>query len=133
MVAAIESGNVEFILVNFANGDMVGHTGIMEAAVHAAETVDEQVGRILTALRKVGGAMLITADHGNLEKMWDEATGAPHTAHTTNPVPVILVDDRYKTNKLRSGGSLQDCAPTILDMLGLAKPAEMTGVSLIEK
>jgi 2,3-bisphosphoglycerate-independent phosphoglycerate mutase len=133
VVAAIESEKFNFILVNFANGDMVGHTGIMEAAVHAAETVDVQIGRILSSLKAVGGVALITADHGNLEKMWDDESNAPHTAHTNNPVPVIIVGDSYKGRILRKGGSLQDAAPTILDMLGLPKPAEMTGVSLIEK
>lgn len=133
VVAAVESGKFDFILVNFANGDMVGHTGIMEAAVRAAETVDGQVGRVLAAVQKMGGAMLITADHGNLEKMWDEATDAPHTAHTNNPVPVTIVGEAYKGKTLRKGGSLQDAAPTILDMLGMEKPVEMTGVSLIEK
>ncbi len=132
VVAAVESGKFDFILVNFANGDMVGHTGIMEAAVHAAETVDAQIGRVLTAVQKQGGAMLITADHGNLEKMWDEDTNAPHTAHTNNPVPVTVVGDAYKGKTLRKGGSLRDVAPTVLDMLGLAQPKEMTGVSLIE-
>ncbi len=133
VVAAIESDNYDFILVNFANGDMVGHTGIMEAAISAAETVDAQIGRIVTALKTKNGAALITADHGNLEKMWDDETQAPHTAHTNNPVAVIIVGDAYKGKTLRKGGSLQDAAPTILDMLGLEQPAEMTGVSLIVK
>ncbi len=133
VVDAVESSQYDFILVNFANGDMVGHTGIMDAAIKAAETVDTQIGRIFTAVKKAGGAMLITADHGNLEKMWDNDTSAPHTAHTNNVVPVILIDDRYKNVTLRKGGSLQDAAPTILDMMGIEQPAEMTGTSLIKK
>jgi 2,3-bisphosphoglycerate-independent phosphoglycerate mutase len=121
----------DFVLVNFANGDMVGHTGVLEAAVRAAETVDEQVGRIVTVVRDQGGSVIVTADHGNLEKMRDEETGQPHTAHTTNPVPFILVDEGLKDGRLRSGGSLRDVAPTVLDLLHIKQPLEMTGKTLI--
>ena len=103
-----------------------------KAAIKAAATVDTQVGRIVDAARNKGGALLITADHGNLEKMWDDATAAPHTAHTNNPVPVILVDDARKEVTLKSGGSLRDVAPTLLEILGIPVPAEMDGSSLIE-
>lgn len=133
VLEGIGSGKYDFILVNFANGDMVGHTGVMEAAVKAAETVDMQISRLLEAVKAKGGALLITADHGNLEKMWDEATNAPHTAHTNNPVPVIVVDDSRGAFTLRKEGSLQDVAPTLLELLGMEQPAEMTGQSLIQK
>jgi 2,3-bisphosphoglycerate-independent phosphoglycerate mutase len=133
VLEGIASDNYDFILVNFANGDMVGHTGIMAAAVKAAETVDAQIGRLVDAVRAKRGAMLITADHGNLEKMWDDATNAPHTAHTTNPVPVIVVDDTRPEMTLNNGGSLRDVAPTILDLLGISQPADMTGTSLLKK
>jgi 2,3-bisphosphoglycerate-independent phosphoglycerate mutase len=133
VLEAIASDKYDFILVNFANGDMVGHTGIMAAAVKAAEAVDAQIGKIVAAVRAKGGAMLITADHGNLEKMWDEETKAPHTAHTNNPVPVIVVDDAKPGISLNARGSLRDVAPTILDLLDLDQPADMTGTSLIKK
>ncbi|MBN2674746.1 MAG: 2,3-bisphosphoglycerate-independent phosphoglycerate mutase, partial [Deltaproteobacteria bacterium] len=133
VVARIENGDDDFILVNFANPDMVGHTGFMEAAVQAAGVVDKQVGRLCEAILKKDGAMLITADHGNSEQMKDPVTGEPHTAHTTNPVPLVLVDNQHKNVTLRTGGSLQDVAPTVLALIGLDKPAEMTGVSMIEK
>ncbi len=132
VVEAIAADTFDFILVNFANGDMVGHTGILEAAVAAAGTVDTQVGRIVKAVKAKGGAVLITADHGNLEKMWDEATNAPHTAHTNNPVPVIIVDDAHRGAVLRAGGSLRDVAPTLLDLLDIPLPKEMTGQSLLQ-
>jgi 2,3-bisphosphoglycerate-independent phosphoglycerate mutase len=122
----------DFILVNFANPDMVGHTGVLSAAVTAVEVVDEQVGRLVPAVLARGGAVLITADHGNCEQMLDEATGEPHTAHTLNPVPLILVDEGRAGASLRAGGSLRDVAPTILDLMGIPVPAEMTGRSLIE-
>jgi 2,3-bisphosphoglycerate-independent phosphoglycerate mutase len=132
VVERIASGELDFILVNYANGDMVGHTGILEAAIEAVETVDAQIGRLEQAVAERGGALLITADHGNSEQMRDEETGEPHTAHTLNPVPLILVDPRHKGAKLRSGGSLKDVAPTVLALLGQPQPAEMTGSSLIE-
>ncbi|HRJ49116.1 MAG TPA: 2,3-bisphosphoglycerate-independent phosphoglycerate mutase [Phycisphaerales bacterium] len=119
------------IIVNFANGDMVGHTGSLEAAVKACEVVDECVGSITDAAIQKGGSVIVTADHGNAEQMFDPATGKPHTAHTTYDVPLILVGKAWKGRALRSGGRLADIAPTILDLLGEAKPAEMTGESLL--
>ena len=130
LVEAIESGRYDAIIVNFANGDMVGHTGIFEAAVQAVETLDECLGRVTRAVHKMGGALLITADHGNCEKMLDEETGQPYTAHTTNPVPFIYVGERPAT--LESGGALCDVAPTLLKIMGLPQPMEMTGHPLIE-
>ena len=129
-VAAIESGTYDLIVTNFANPDMVGHTGVLEAAVAACEAVDHGLGRVIEALEKAGGAMLIIADHGNCETMWDEATDGPHTAHTTNLVPVILYGGPDGA-ELRSG-KLGDVAPTLLQLMGLEAPAEMTGESLIK-
>jgi len=108
---------------------MVGHTGNLAAAVQAAEAVDQAIGAIEAAVRRAGGALLITADHGNLEQMRDPDTGQPHTAHTVGPVPFVYVGARNAP--LRSGGALRDVAPTMLDLLGLAQPAEMTGRSLL--
>ena len=129
VVEAIESDKYDTIILNWANCDMVGHTGIFDAAVKAVEAVDTCVGRTVDAILKKGGAVLITADHGNAEKM-SELDGSPFTAHTTNLVPLILAgcDD---CKELRSGGRLADLAPTMLDILGIEKPAEMTGSSLI--
>jgi 2,3-bisphosphoglycerate-independent phosphoglycerate mutase len=107
---------------------MVGHTGNLDAATKAIETLDDCIGRVVTALREAGGELLITADHGNAEKMQDETTGQPHTAHTLNLVPCVYVG---RPAKMAPGGSLQDVAPTLLTMLGLAQPAEMTGHSLL--
>src|SRR4051812_18184037 len=131
VVRRIESGVYDLIAVNFANGDMVGHTGVLDAAVLAVQHVDVCVGRILDALAKVGGSAVVTADHGNCEQMIDPATGGPHTAHTTYDVEIIVVDDRYKGAQLHSDGRLADVAPTLLQLMGLPKPAEMTGRSLI--
>ena len=128
----IGSGEYDLMILNFANPDMVGHTGVMEAAVKAVHTVDGCVGRLVEAILATGGGCIVTADHGNCEKMWDETIGAPHTAHTTNPVPCILVSEAFRGAGLREGGRLCDLAPTLLEMMGLPKPAEMTGVSLIE-
>ncbi len=128
---AIESNLFDFILVNFANGDMVGHTGVLSAAIAAVETVDVEVGRIVEAVKKRGGALVVTADHGNAEQMIDPATGGPHTQHTTYDVDLIVVDDQHRGKKLRTGGRLADVAPTILDLMGLPVPSEMTGVSLL--
>jgi 2,3-bisphosphoglycerate-independent phosphoglycerate mutase len=119
------------IVVNFANGDMVGHTGVLAAAVKAVETVDVCVGRIVEALRRNNGMAIITADHGNCEQMIDPATGGPHTAHTTYDVELIVMDDRFRGKKLHADGRLADVAPTALHMMGLEKPPEMTGKSLI--
>ncbi|MGA3067440.1 MAG: 2,3-bisphosphoglycerate-independent phosphoglycerate mutase [Tepidisphaeraceae bacterium] len=131
VVKRIESGAYDLIVVNFANGDMVGHTGVLAAAIKAVEVVDECVGRIMTALNKQGGVAIVLADHGNCEQMIDPGTGAPHTAHTTYDVELIVVDDRYAGKKLREGGRLADVAPTALMMMGLPQPREMTGRSLI--
>jgi 2,3-bisphosphoglycerate-independent phosphoglycerate mutase len=128
-VERIESGAYDVIILNFANCDMVGHTGVYDAAVKAVETVDECVGKVVDATLKMGGIAMVTADHGNAEQM-EEPDGSPMTAHTTNPVPFILVG---AGSELRSGGRLADIAPTILDVMGLQKPAEMTGQTLIVK
>jgi 2,3-bisphosphoglycerate-independent phosphoglycerate mutase len=130
-VAAIDSNQYSFILINFANPDMVGHTGILDAAIHAVETIDGCLDRIVTAANRSGAAVLITADHGNCEQMVDSVTGQPHTAHTTNPVPFILVDEELRHRTLHEGG-LADVAPTVLDLMGLPVPTEMTGKSLLD-
>ncbi len=130
LVNAIDSGKFDAIIVNFANGDMVGHTGIMEAAVKATEAVDKCLGRLEDAIKRAGGVMLVTADHGNCELMMDETTHAPYTAHTTFPVPVVLFNGP-KGVKLRDGGRLADLAPTLLELLKLPQPEEMTGKSLL--
>ena len=129
LVAAIRHG-YDLIVVNFANPDMVGHTGSLPAAMAACEAVDQGLGQALAALHEVGGAMIVTADHGNCETMVEPETGGPHTAHTTNPVPVILVGGPAGVH-LREGGRLADLAPTLLELMGLPQPAEMTGRSLI--
>ena len=126
---AIKSESYDTIILNFANCDMVGHTGVIPAAVKAVEVVDECVGKIVDALNKVGGVAIITADHGNAEKMIDE-NGEPFTAHTTNPVPLVVTD---KSVKLRKTGILADITPTLLDLLELDAPSDMTAKSLIEK
>ena len=130
--ARIESGKYDVMILNFANPDMVGHTGVMEAAVKAVHAVDECLNTVVTAILKTGGHCIVTADHGNCELMWDEAQNAPFTAHTTLPVPCMLIDDTRKDVTLREGGRLSDLAPTLLELLGLPIPAEMTGKSLIE-
>jgi 2,3-bisphosphoglycerate-independent phosphoglycerate mutase len=130
VVKATEEGTFDVIIVNFANADMVGHSGKIEPTVKAVETVDACLGRIETAVRAKGGAMLITADHGNAEMMIDPATGGPHTAHTTNPVPFIVVAEDAKQYTLKPNGSLRDISPTILGMLGADEPKEMTGHDL---
>ena len=129
VVEAILSKKYDFIILNYANGDMVGHTGVMEAAVKAVETVDTCVGRFVDAIKQVGGTVCITADHGNAEKMLDEETKEAFTAHTTNPVPFIVVSDKVKEVK---DGALCDIAPTLLKLAGLEVPAEMTGKALID-
>ena len=128
LVLAIESGKYDMIILNYANCDMVGHTGVFEAAVKAVEAVDTCVGRVVEAIKKMGGVALITADHGNADKMVD-ADGSPFTAHTTNPVPFCVVG--YDC-QLREGGRLADIAPTMLQIMGLEQPAEMDGISLIK-
>jgi 2,3-bisphosphoglycerate-independent phosphoglycerate mutase len=132
VVAAIESRRFPFILVNFANPDMVGHTGVLDAAVRAVEAVDAAVGQVGDAVFKNGGAMLVTADHGNCELMRDPETGRPHTAHTTNPVLFIYANPVDVGRPLRKGGRICDVAPTMLAMLGLPQPAAMTGLDLRE-
>ena len=128
-VKRIESGKYDVIILNFANCDMVGHTGVFEAAVKAVEAVDECVGRVIDAVLKAGGKVLLTADHGNADQMADE-NGAPFTAHTTNPVPFVAIG--FGDVTLRSGGRLADIAPTMLQAMGLPQPEEMTGRSLLE-
>jgi 2,3-bisphosphoglycerate-independent phosphoglycerate mutase len=132
VVKALEAGHPDFILVNYANPDMVGHTGKLEPAVSAIDTIDACLGRILDAAAKANASVFITADHGNCEQMVDPVTGQPHTAHTTNPVPFIAAATDLVGRKLRAGGRLADVAPTLLDYLGLAKPPQMDGVSLLE-
>ena len=126
----LEAGSHDFILCNYANADMVGHTGVLPAVVRAVETVDACLTRVLASAEKTGTSVLITADHGNCEMMIDPVTGGVHTAHTTNPVPIVAVN--AKTAALRSGGSLRDVAPTVLGLLGLEVPSEMTGQDLRE-
>jgi 2,3-bisphosphoglycerate-independent phosphoglycerate mutase len=131
LLARLDEDKYDLVVLNFANADMVGHTGIMAAAVEAVEAVDTCVGRLVDKVRTKGGKVFITADHGNAETMVDD-NGGPHTAHTTDRVPLILVDDSRKGTRLRPG-ILADIAPTILELLGIPQPKEMTGTSLIEK
>ena len=130
VVRAIDSEAYAFVLVNFANPDMVGHTGVLPAAVSAVDTIDHCIGRIINSARAHDTAVVITADHGNCETMLDE-NGHPHTAHTTNPVPFIVADERYKGRALQTGGRLCDVAPTVLALMGLEQPREMEGHSLL--
>ena len=125
VVNRILSRSYAFVVVNFANADMVGHTGMLDAAVKAVEVVDECVGEAVKATLSVGGCAIVTADHGNAEKMWDEGTNAPHTAHTTNPVPCVVVAD--DCGPLVENGKLADIAPTVLTVLGLEIPEQMNG------
>jgi len=129
---AIEQRQHDFILCNYANGDMVGHSGVLKAAVKAVETVDTCLARVLATADKASTTLLVTADHGNCELMIDPATGGPHTAHTTNPVPFVIVGEGAGTKPLRPGGSLRDVGPTILNLLGIQPPSEMTGRDLRE-
>ena len=134
LVEAIEQQRFDAIVCNIANPDMVGHSGILAAAILAAQAVDVAIGEISDAVRKVGGALLVTADHGNLELMRDQVTGQPHTSHTVGPVPLVMVlpeSSGEREVQLRAGGSLRDIAPTLLDLLGLPQPAPMTGRSLL--
>jgi len=133
VVKAVNDTAFDVIIVNFANADMVGHSGKLEPTIRAVETVDTQLGRIYQAIKQRGGALLVTADHGNAELLIDPVTGGPHTAHTTSPVPFILVTDEADTSHhriLRPGGSLRDISPTMLTLLGLHQPKEMTGTNL---
>lgn len=132
VLAAIDEDKYDFIAVNFANPDMVGHTGVMEATEKAIKTVDECVGKLFKKLLSIGGSGIITADHGNAELMIDKLTKRPITSHSTNPVPFIVVGDEFKNAELLSDGKLSDIAPTVLSMMKMEKPKEMTGHSLIK-
>lgn len=132
VIPYIQRAQHDLMVVNYANPDMVGHTGSLEAATQAAAVVDECVGKLLDALREVGGIAIVTADHGNFEMMYDAETHGPHTAHTVGDVPLIVVDDRYKGHKLREAGCLADVIPTALEMMGVDQPEEMTGRSLLQ-
>ena len=132
VVEALENDKYDAVILNFANTDMVGHTGSLEAAIKAVEAVDKCVGRIVKVIEEKKGNLIITADHGNAEQMIDYKTGEPHTAHTTNPVPIILITDN-PNYKLKENGKLADLAPTMLELMGLEKPQEMTGESLLIK
>jgi 2,3-bisphosphoglycerate-independent phosphoglycerate mutase len=130
VVEAIRSGRFDVIVLNYANTDMVGHTGKLDAAMKAVETVDACLGRLAEAVEKAGGTLVITADHGNAEMMRDPETGEPHTAHTLNPVPFVIVNPPGTIARVENG-RLADVAPTLLDLLDLPMPAAMTGHSLI--
>ncbi len=130
LVEAISGGRYDVIIINFANPDMVGHTGVEKSAIKAVEAIDECVGKAVTALKAVGGQMFLCADHGNVEQLVDYDNGEPFTAHTTNPVPFILINADPKYD-LRAGGCLADIAPTLIELMGLQQPAEMTGTSLL--
>jgi 2,3-bisphosphoglycerate-independent phosphoglycerate mutase len=132
MLRRIDSDAYDLMILNYANGDMVGHTGSLEAAIRAVEAVDEGVGQVSEAVLKRGGALIVTADHGNCEQMIDPETGGRHTAHTTYDVDLVVVDDRFKGRRLRTGGRLADIAPTLLAMMGLEAPREMEGSSLLD-
>jgi 2,3-bisphosphoglycerate-independent phosphoglycerate mutase len=132
LLGAIQENNTDIFVINFANPDMVGHTGKLDKTIEACQYVDTCLGWITKAMRNAGGISMITADHGNAEQMVDPHTGQPHTAHTSNPVPFHLIDDASRGVKLREGGALEDVAPTILGLLGIELPAEMTGRDLRE-
>lgn len=131
LLAQVRENTYDVIILNFANPDMVGHTGVFEATVKAVEAVDSCLGEIYAAVQEMGGTLIVTADHGNAEAKVDLKTGLPLTAHSTNPVPFILADDSYIGGQLRDGGALCDIAPTMLELLGIPQPAEMTGKSLV--
>jgi 2,3-bisphosphoglycerate-independent phosphoglycerate mutase len=130
VIKAVNDTAFDVIIVNFANADMVGHSGKMEPTIRAVETVDTQLGRIYSAIKQRGGSLLVTADHGNAEMLIDPATGGPHTAHTTNPVPFLYITEEGNTPTLRTDGSLRDISPTILSLLNLDQPNQMTGGNL---
>jgi len=129
VTSRIQAGKYDFIVVNFANGDMVGHTGKLDAAMIAVETVDDCIGQVWEAIRSVGGAMIVTSDHGNADQMLDPGTGQPSTAHSLNSVPLILAGTHAQ--RLRNDGTFADVAPTVLELMGIQPPAAMTGASLI--
>ncbi len=131
VVKAVADTAFDVIVVNFANADMVGHSGKIVPTIRGVETVDACLGRVYQAVKQHGGALLVTADHGNAEMMIDPVSGGPHTAHTTNPVPFILATEMGKGLRLRNGGSLRDISPTVLDLLRLQQPKDMTGESLV--
>ena len=131
VLGRLDSNKYDVVIINFANPDMVGHTGVLKAAVKAAQTVDECVGKILAKVKQLGGSAVLLADHGNFSRMWDFKNDMPHTAHTVGKVPFIIYDDRFKGRKLRDGGKLADAVPTLLEIMGLDKPEEMTGESLL--
>ena len=131
VLGRIQEEDDALIVINFANGDMVGHTGNLKAAIHAVETVDECVGRVVAAVLEKGGGLVVTADHGNCEQMIDPATGGAHTAHTTYDVELIVVDERFRSRQLRAGGRLADIAPTCVEMIGLPMPEAMQGTTLL--
>jgi len=132
ILRGIEEGETDVFIINFANADMVGHTGKLDKTIEACQYIDTCLGWLTKGVRQAGGITLITADHGNAEQMIDPRTGDPHTAHTTNPVPIHLIDEASRGLKLREGGALEDVAPTVLGLLGLEQPAEMTGRDLRE-
>jgi 2,3-bisphosphoglycerate-independent phosphoglycerate mutase len=129
-VKAINDTTFDLVVANFANADMVGHSGKLEPTIKAIEAIDAQLGRVYKAIREKNGSWLITADHGNAEQMVDLVTGNPHTAHTTNPVPMIYVAEEAPRYRLRPDGSLRDISPTMLNILSLGLPKEMTGGDL---
>jgi 2,3-bisphosphoglycerate-independent phosphoglycerate mutase len=133
ILRAIEAGETDVFVINFANPDMVGHTGNLGKTIEAVQHVDTCLGWVTKSLRTARGRAIITADHGNCEQMIDPKTGQPHTAHTTNPVPFLLIDEASRGARLREGGALEDVAPTMLGLLGLDKPADMTGRDLFRR
>jgi 2,3-bisphosphoglycerate-independent phosphoglycerate mutase len=130
VLRGIDEGETDVFVINFANPDMVGHTGKLDKTIEACQYVDTCLGWITKRIREARGITLITADHGNAEQMIDPTTGSPHTAHTTNPVPFHLIDEESIGVKLRTGGALEDVATTLLGLIGLEKPSEMTGTDL---
>jgi len=130
VIEAMQSARPDFIVVNFANGDMVGHTAVVDAIIEAVEVLDREVGRVLDEAVAEGYAVLLTADHGNCDEMVDRETGEPHTQHSNHPVPCLVIDSEVK--RLRAGGNLSAIAPTVLQLMGIAQPAVMEGISVID-
>jgi 2,3-bisphosphoglycerate-independent phosphoglycerate mutase len=131
-VQAIKSGKYGLVVINFANPDMVGHTGVLDACIQACEVVDSCVGDMLAAIDEVGGSAVITADHGNSDQLWSHERNGPHTAHTLNPVEVVVYSQKYKGAQLAESGALGDIAPTLLKLMDLPQPEAMTGACLIQ-